>query len=74
MTIERKENWSLGANNRADKADLPIKDEGMSFREGVNIDVAKGGALAGRIGFEKIFAAGNCRCLLSLGDNLVFFT
>ena len=72
MTIERRENWSKGADNRSDKAALPAtKEEGSALREGVNVDIAKGGALEGRIGFELVYAFEDPSSLLSLGENLI---
>lgn len=68
----RQENWSGGANNKADKAKLPATEAGRTIREGVNVDIMPGGSFRSRIGFEQYLAGSSVRSLVA-GHGELFF-
>ena len=70
--LVRHENWSLGSNNVAGRAQLPVDRGVRSVREAVNVDIMNGGEFRGRIGYELIEAATTPRGLCGLGKQLFY--
>ena len=70
--LVRHENWSLGSNNVAGRAQLPVDRGVRSVREAVNVDIMNGGEFRGRIGYEQVVSVASPRGLVGLGTVLFY--
>lgn len=71
--MKRAENWTPGVSNQIDPAKLKTQ-AGSFLPAAVNVDIAKGGSLTSRIGYEKTFDSGaeELDSMHAIGDTLVF--